>query len=186
MSVPIRIRTPLTAKDVERLRAGDKVLLSGIIYVARDAAHERLVQELEKGNRLPFDLRGQTIYYMGPSPAPPGRVIGSAGPTTASRMDGFTPRLLAAGVRAMIGKGKRSTEVKEAIKRRQAVYFAAVGGVAALLSKCITQSETVAYADLGPEAVLKLSVTDFPVIVVNDLHGGDLLEQGKAKYQRGK
>src|ERR1035437_1253281 len=185
MAVPIRVNTPIVAQAVEKLRAGDKVLLSGTIYVARDAAHERLVHELERG-KTPFDLQGQTIYYMGPSPAPPGRVIGSAGPTTSSRMDGFTPRLLAAGLRAMIGKGKRSAEVKEAIKRHKAVYFAAVGGVAALLSKCITQSEVVAYPDLGPEAILRISVTDFPVIVVNDVLGGDLLEQGKAKYQRGK
>ena len=186
MAAPIRLNTPLADSDIEKLRAGDKVLLSGTVYVARDAAHARLIQELEKGNKPPFNLQGQTIYYMGPSPAPPGRVIGSAGPTTSSRMDSFTPRLLAAGLRAMIGKGKRSTEVKEAIKRHKAVYFAAVGGVAALLSKCIVRSETVAYPDLGPEAILRISVTDFPVIVVNDILGGDLLEQGKAKYQRGK
>ncbi len=162
------------------------MLISGVIYTARDAAHQRLLQALKAGDKLPFDLKGQTLYYMGPSPARPGQVIGSAGPTTGSRMDAYTPRLLAAGIRAMIGKGKRSLEVREAIKKYQAVYFAAVGGVGALLAKSIKQAELVAYKELGAEAILKLTVVGFPAIVANDIYGGDLFEQGKAQYHREK
>ena len=161
-------------------------MVSGVIYTARDAAHRRLIQALDKGDRLPFDLTGQTIYYMGPSPASPDHIIGSAGPTTSARMDIYTPRLIAAGIRAMIGKGGRSPEVKEAIRKYKAVYFAAIGGAGALLAKSIKQVETVAYEDLGAEAILRLSVVDFPVIVANDIYGDDLFEQGKARYRRNK
>lgn len=178
-----KIRLPLTEKTVSDLKAGDAVFLSGVIYTARDAAHKRLVEALEHGERLPFDIKGQTLYYVGPSPAPPGHVIGSAGPTTSSRMDEFTPRLLAAGLKGMIGKGPRSAEVKDAMKKYRAVYFAAVGGAGALLSKSIISSETIAYADLGPEAMLRLEVKDFPVMVINDIYGRDLYEEGREAYR---
>jgi len=169
---------------MEKLTVGTRVLISGVIYTARDAAHQRLVQALDKGDSLPFDLNGQTLYYMGPSPAKPGQIIGSAGPTTASRMDTYTPRLIAAGIRAMIGKGNRSPEVREAIKKYKAVYFATIGGAGALLAKSIKQAEVIAYEDLGTEAILRLTVENFPAIVANDIYGEDLFEQGKAKYQR--
>ena len=162
---------------------GTRVLISGIIYSARDAAHYRLIQALDKGNELPFNLKGQTLYYMGPSPAKPGQVIGSAGPTTSSRMDIYTPRLIAAGIRAMIGKGNRSLAVREAIKRYKAVYLATIGGAGALLAKSIKQVEIIAYEDLGAEAILRLNVESFPAIVANDIYGQDLFEQGKVKYQ---
>jgi len=168
------------------LTVGTGVLISGVIYTARDAAHHRLVQALDKGDRLPFDPSGQTLYYMGPSPARPGQVIGSAGPTTSSRMDIYTPRLIATGIRAMIGKGNRSPAVKEAIKNYKAVYLVTIGGAGVLLAKSIKQVETIAYEDLGTEAILRLNVEDFPAIVANDVYGGDLFEQGKARYQRGK
>ncbi len=180
--MPKKITLPLTEKTLPELKAGDNVLLSGVLYVARDAAHKRMVETLDRGEPLPFDIRGQTLYYMGPSPAPPGRVIGSAGPTTSTRMDSYTPRLLEAGLKAMIGKGVRSKEVKDAMKKHRAVYLAAVGGVGALISKTIVKSEVIAYADLGPEAVLKLEVKDFPATVINDIHGGDLYVEGKKKY----
>jgi fumarate hydratase subunit beta len=178
-----KINLPLTEKIIASLKAGDEVLLSGVIYVARDAAHKRMVEALDKGNPLPFDIKGQTIYHMGPSPAPPGKVIGSAGPTTSSRMDVYTPPLLAAGLKGMIGKGVRSREVKEALKKYKAVYLGATGGAGALISKTITKSEVIAYPELGPEAVLKLEVKDFPATVINDVYGGDLYEQGKKKYK---
>ena len=180
------ITSPIDAETAEKLTAGSRVLISGVIYTARDAAHQRLVQALDKGDRLPFDLEGQTLYYMGPSPAKPGQTIGSAGPTTSSRMDSYTPRLIAAGIRAMIGKGSRSSEVKDAIKRYKAVYFATIGGAGALLAKSIKQAEVIAYEDLGPEAILRLNIENFPAIVANDIYGEDLFEQGKAKYQRGR
>ena len=163
---------------------GTRVLISGVIHVARDAAHQRLSQALDAGDKLPFDLKGQTLYYMGPSPAKPGQVIGSAGPTTSGRLDSYTPRLIALGIRAMIGKGNRSAAVKEAIKKYQAVYFATIGGAGALLAKSIKQVEVIAYEDLGAEAILRLKVDNFPAIVANDTYGGDLFEQGKARYQR--
>jgi fumarate hydratase subunit beta len=178
-----KITTPISPDIVASLRAGDRVLLSGTIYVGRDAAHKRLVESLDKGEKLPFDVKGQTIYYMGPSPTKPGRVIGSAGPTTSGRMDAYTPRMLAAGLKAMIGKGLRTDKVKEAIKEYKAVYFASTGGAAALIAKAIVKAETIAYAELGPEALLKLEVKDFPVIVINDCQGGDLYQEGKAKYR---
>lgn len=177
-----KIKLPLTEKDIVSLKSGDSLLLSGVLYVARDAAHRRMVESLEKEESLPFDIKGQTIYYMGPSPAPPGKVIGSAGPTTSTRMDAYTPRLLTAGLKGMIGKGVRSAEVREALKKYRAVYLAAVGGAGALLSKAVVKSEVVAYPDLGLEAVLKLEVKDFPATVIDDIYGGDLYVEGKKKY----
>lgn len=171
------LKTPLNGKDIANLKTGEQVSLSGVIYTARDAAHKRMVEALEKGEPLPIDIMGQVIYYVGPTPAKPGQVIGSAGPTTSSRMDAYTPRLLEAGLKGMIGKGKRSPEVKEAIKKHKAVYFAAAGGAGALLSKRIKKAEIVAYEDLGPEAIYRLEVEDFPVIVVNDIFGNDLYEE---------
>ncbi len=159
------------------------MLLSGVIYTARDAAHKRMVEALERGEPLPFDIRGQAIYYCGPSPAPPGRAIGAAGPTTSARLDIYTPGLLAAGLKAMVGKGSRSAAAKAAMKKCGAVYLAAVGGAGALLSRCIVKAEVVAYQDLGPEAVLKLEVVDFPVTVINDIRGGDLYVEGKARFR---
>ncbi len=182
----ITITSPIAPEIIEKLTAGTRVLISGVVYTARDAAHQRLIQVLDKGEKLPFDLKGQTLYYMGPSPAPPGRVIGAAGPTTSSRMDRYTPRLIAAGIRAMMGKGSRSPEVKEAIKKHKAVYFVTIGGAGALLSKSVKQAEVIAYEELGAEAILRLNVENFPAIVANDIYGGDLFEQGKAKYQKGK
>lgn len=179
----LNITSPIEAETVEKLRAGDQVLISGVIYVGRDAAHKRLIESLDKGEELPFDIRGQTIYYMGPSPTKPGHVIGSAGPTTSGRMDAYTPRLLSVGLRAMIGKGSRTDAVKEAIKRHKAVYLAAVGGAGALTAKRIIKADPVAYEDLGPEAIIRLEVKDFPAVVVNDIHGGDLYIEGKAKYK---
>ena len=180
----INITSPIDTETIEKLTAGTRVLISGVIYTARDAAHYRLIQALDKGERLPFNPEGQTIYYMGPSPARPDHIIGSAGPTTSGRMDIYTPRLIAAGIRAMIGKGSRSPEVKEAIKRYKAVYFAATGGASALLAKSIKQVRVVAYEDLGTEAILQLNVENFPAIVANDIYGNDLFEQGKARYRR--
>ena len=162
--------------SLTELRVGDKVFLTGTIYTARDAAHKRMFEEILKGGKLPFDLKGQIIYYMGPSPAREGRVIGSAGPTTSSRMDVYTPLLLEKGLQGMIGKGKRSPEVLEAIKKHGAVYFAATGGAGALLSKCILKSDVIAYEDLGTEAVRKLTVRDFPAIVAADMYGGYIYE----------
>jgi fumarate hydratase subunit beta len=181
---PLKVISPINDVDIAKLRAGTSILISGVIYVGRDAAHRRLIEALDKGEKLPFDIKGQTIYYMGPSPARPGQVIGSAGPTTSSRMDAFTPRLLEAGLKAMIGKGDRSLAVREAIKKFKAVYLVATGGAAALISKSIKKSETVAYEELGAEALLRLTVADFPVIVAYDMYGGDLFEQAKAQYRR--
>lgn len=170
------ITTPITAEKSQQLQAGDYVYITGTIYVARDAAHKRMIEVLEAGEELPIEIKDATIYYMGPSPAREGRPIGSAGPTTASRMDKYAPILLDLGEKAMIGKGKRTPEVIDAIIRNQATYFAAVGGAGALLSKCIKKSETVCYEDLGAEAILKIEVEDFPVIVVVDCHGNNLYE----------
>jgi fumarate hydratase subunit beta len=174
---------PLTDKIITGLKAGDNLLLSGVLYVARDVAHKRMSEALDKGEPLPFDIKGQTIYYMGPSPAPPGKVIGSAGPTTSSRMDMYTPRLLTVGLKGIIGKGARSQEVRDALKKHKAVYMAAVGGAGALVSKTIVKSEVIAYPELGPEAILKLEVKDLPVTVINDIYGGDLYIEGKKKYR---
>ena len=168
------VTVPFDKSVSESLKAGDYVYLDDTVYVARDAAHKRMTQSLAAGNELPFDIKDQTIYYMGPSPAREGKVIGSAGPTTASRMDKYAPQLLDLGQTGMIGKGKRTQAVKDAMIRNKATYFAAVGGAGALLSKCITSSEVIAYDDLGAEAVRKLTIKDFPVIVVMDCHGGCL------------
>lgn len=175
------INVPFDSSISEALKAGDYVYLTGTIYTARDAAHKRMYEALKNGEELPFDVKNNTIYYMGPSPAREGRVIGSAGPTTASRMDKYAPSLLDLGLIGMIGKGKRNKAVHEAIVRNKAVYFAAVGGAGALLSKCITSSEIIAYDDLGTEAVRKLVVKDFPVIVVIDSKGRDLYEETAAR-----
>jgi fumarate hydratase subunit beta len=181
----MNITSPISAQVIEELTAGTSVLISGVIYTARDAAHQRIIQALDNKEELPFELKGQTIYYMGPSPAPPGKVIGAAGPTTSRRMDGYTPRLLAAGLKAMIGKGSRSDEVKKAIKKYKAVYLATTGGAGALLAKSVRKIEPVAYEDLGPEAVMRLTVENFPAVVANDIYGGDLSEMGRKEYKRG-
>lgn len=178
------IQTPLTEDVIRELKAGDYVYLTGTIYTARDAAHKRMQEALDASEPLPVDVKDKMIYYMGPSPAREGRPIGSAGPTTASRMDKYTPQLLDLGLKGMIGKGKRSSEVKDAIVRNQAVYFAAVGGAGALLSKAITASEVVAYEDLGTEAIRKLEVKDFPMIVVIDAEGNDLYETAVKQYRK--
>ena len=178
------INVPLSDAAVGQLRAGDYVYLTGIIYAARDAAHKRMCEALQRGETLPMELKNNVIYYMGPSPAREGRPIGSAGPTTAGRMDKYTPLLLELGLKGMIGKGKRTPEVKEAIVRNGAVYFAAVGGAGALLSRSIIKSEIVAYDDLGTEAIRRLEIKDFPVIVVIDSQGNDLYESAIKEYCR--
>lgn len=178
------VTTPITAEVTKDLHAGDYIYLKGTIYVARDAAHKRFMEALDRKEPLPFPIQDAAIYYMGPSPAREGNAIGSAGPTTASRMDKYAPRLLDLGQKAMIGKGKRSPEVIDAIVRNQAVYLAAVGGAGALLSKCIKKSELVCYEDLGAEAVLKLEVEDFPAIVVIDREGNNLYETAIKEYAR--
>lgn len=183
MAMDKHIAAPVDKETAKSLKAGDYVYISGTIYTARDAAHKRMEETLQSGGALPFDIKGQMIYYMGPSPARAGRPIGSAGPTTASRMDKYTPQLLDLGMGAMIGKGKRSPEVIDAIVRNAAVYFAAVGGAGALLSKCITSSEVIAYDDLGTEAVRRLTVKDFPVIVVVDSEGNNLYETAIREYK---
>jgi fumarate hydratase subunit beta len=184
MEESIRIRTPLTDKIVKELKIGQKVLISGTIYTGRDAAHKRLVDLLKDGKPLPFDLSGQILYYVGPTPPRPGQAIGSAGPTTSYRMDTYAPALIEKGLKGMIGKGSRSKEVIDAMKKYRAVYFAATGGAGALISKRIKKAEIVAYEDLGTEAVRRLEVEDFPATVVNDIHGNDLYEEGKRKYRR--
>lgn len=184
MSQPIRLKTPLSDADLEKLKAGDKVLLNGVIYTGRDAAHKRLFDLLKDGKPLPVDLKGQVIYYVGPAPAKPGQAIGSAGPTTSGRMDAYSPKLMEIGLKGMIGKGMRKKEVVEAMKKYKAVYFAATGGAGALLAKAIKKAQVVAYEDLGPEAITRLEVEDFPVIVVNDTKGNDLYQQGMAQYAR--
>lgn len=183
MSEAIRITTPVTDEDMTALKAGDRVLISGIILTGRDAAHKRLVDLLAKGEDLPVDVAGQIIYFVGPSPTRPGNAIGSAGPTTSYRMDAYSPILIEKGLKGMIGKGSRAPEVIEAMKKHKAVYFAAVGGAAALISRRIESCEIVAYEDLGPEAIRRLKVKDFPAIVVNDCHGNDLYQQGVEEYQ---
>lgn len=179
-----KIHVPMTKEEASGLQAGDYVYLTGTIYTARDAAHKRMDEALDKGEELPLSIQDQIIYYMGPSPAREGRPIGSAGPTTASRMDKYTPRLLDLGLGAMIGKGKRSQAVLDAIVRNGCVYFAAVGGAGAILSKCIRKSEVIAYNDLGTEAIRRLDVEDFPVIVVVDSQGRNLYETAVKEYQR--
>ena len=178
------IRPPLRKDILKKLRTGDQVKISGIIYTARDAAHKRMYDTIEQGGQLPFNPAGQVLFYVGPTPAPPGKVIGSAGPTTAGRMDAFAPMLIVRGLRAMIGKGRRSEEVRKAMLEHGCIYFGSVEGTAALLSECIRSADIVAYEDLRSEAILRLTVKDFPAIVVNDLHGGDLYEEGRNRYRR--
>ena len=180
----IRLTTPLSDADVVRLRAGDRVRLSGTLLTGRDAAHQRLCDLLDEGKPLPLDLSGQVIYYVGPTPPRPGMVIGSAGPTTGGRMDKYAPRLMALGLKGMIGKGHRSQAVRDAMRQHQCVYFGAVGGAGALLSKFIKGAEVALYEDLGTEAIRRLVVEDFPVIVVDDAHGNDLYEDGMKQYAR--
>ena len=176
------IATPITEEVTRDLKAGDYVYLTGTMYVARDAAHKRMIEALDRGEELPIDIKDATIYYMGPSPAREGRPIGSAGPTTATRMDKYAPRLLDLGEKAMIGKGKRSKEVIDAVIRNHAVYFAAIGGAGALLAKCIKKAELIAYEDLGAEALRKLYVEDMPLVVIIDSEGNNLYEEGRAEY----
>lgn len=181
-----QIQAPLDPQEIRTLRAGDYVKITGTIYTARDAAHKRMKETLDRGEALPFSLENNVIYYMGPSPAREGRPIGSAGPTTASRMDKYAPELLDLGLKGMIGKGKRTVQVKEAIVRNGAVYFAAVGGAGALLSKKILSSEVIAYEDLGAEALRKLYVEEMPLVVIIDCQGNNLYESGRAAYLAGK
>jgi fumarate hydratase subunit beta len=178
-----KILAPLTEDVIKDLKSGDLVEITGFIYTARDAAHKRLVQLLNQGLSLPFEITGAIIYYVGPTPAKPGKVIGSAGPTTSYRMDSYVPKLLEIGLKGMIGKGKRSQEVRDAIMKYKGIYFASTGGAAALLAKHIKSAEVVAYDDLGPEAIRKLYVENFPAIVINDIYGGDLYEAGIKKYK---
>jgi fumarate hydratase subunit beta len=181
---PIRLETPLSIDDVESLKSGDVVRLYGVLYAARDAAHARMKEAVHKGEPLPFDPEGQVVYYTGPAPARPGSALGPAGPTTASRMDPYAPSLINRGLRGMIGKGARSKEVLEAMRRHGCVYFGAVEGTAALLADRVKEAEVVAHEDLGPEAILRLVVEEFPVVVVNDLHGGDLYREGRKRWRR--
>lgn len=178
------IQVPLQEQDIEKLKAGDYVYLTGTIYTARDAAHKRMYDSMKKGESLPIELKGNVLYYLGPSPAREGQVIGSAGPTTSSRMDKYTPDMLDDGLKGMVGKGKRSPEVIEAMKRNHAVYFAAVGGAGALLSQCIKEAEVVAYDDLGTEAIRRLYIENLPVIVVIDKDGNNLYETASKKWQK--
>lgn len=184
MAEPIRITTPLSDEDIMKLKIGDSVLITGKILTGRDSAHKRLFELAQKGEPLPVDIKGQIIYYVGPAPAKQGYIIGPAGPTTAGRMDPYTPKMLELGLKGMIGKGVRSKEVRDAMKKHKAVYLAATGGAAALIAKNIKTVKIVAYEDLGPEAIRELEVENFPVIVANDAHGGDLYEEGQKKYRR--
>ena len=176
------IRLPLTEELAESLKAGDTVLITGEVYTSRDAGHKRMCEAMERGEALPFDAKDATIYYVGPSPAKPGQIIGSAGPTTSGRMDAYAPAMMAAGVRGMIGKGARTKEVADAVKKYKAVYFGAIGGCGALLAKCVKKNEAVAYEDLGAEALHRLYVEDMPLVVILDCHGGDLYREGRADY----
>ncbi len=178
------LTTPLSEEDVRKLRVGDEVYLNGVIYTARDAAHKRLVEMIQKGEELPFPLEGSVIYYVGPAPAPPGKPIGSAGPTTSYRMDAYSPILIEHGLRGMIGKGERGPEVVEAMKKYGAVYFAATGGAAALIAKSIVSAEVIAFPELMSEAIRRLEVKDFPVIVAQDSYGGNMYREGVEKYKR--
>ena len=178
------LKTPLTNDDLKDLKIGDKVMLTGPIYSARDAAHKRIVDLIDKNEKLPFDLKGAAVYYVGPAPAKPGKPIGSAGPTTSYRMDAFAPKLMELGLKGMIGKGNRGTEVVEAMKKYKAIYFGATGGAGALLARSIKKAETIAWEDLGPEAIQRMEVEDFPVVVINDTKGNDLYVEGAKKYRK--
>ena len=184
MSDPVRLTAPLDSEDIRELRTGDIVRLSGVIYTARDAAHAWMAEAATAGEPLPFDPKGQVIYFTGPAPARPGHALGPAGPTTASRMDPYSPLLVERGLRGMIGKGRRSEEVKRAMQEHGCVYFGAVEGTAALLARCVKEAEIIAYEDLGTEAIRKLIVKDFPAVVVNDLYGGDLYREGRERWRR--
>jgi fumarate hydratase subunit beta len=179
-----RITTPLTDEVVETLHAGDRLLITGTVYTGRDAAHKRLIALVDAGEPLPIDIRGQIIYFVGPTPAKPGEVIGSAGPTTSGRMDAYSPKLLDLGLKGMIGMGSRNQAVKDALQRNKAVYLGATGGAGALLSQRIVAAKVVAYEDLGPEAIRELQVVDFPVVVIDDMYGGDLYLEGRKEYER--
>lgn len=185
MADETRLETPLTKERNESLKTGDVVLLSGVLYTARDAAHARIKEAIENGDDLPFDPEGQTIYFTGPAPARPGHPIGPAGPTTASRMDPYSPLLIERGLKGMVGKGLRSQAVRDSMQEHGCVYFGAIEGTAALLADRVKEAEVVAYEDLGVEAIRRLVVEDFPVIVVNDLHGGDLYLEGRERWRRG-
>ncbi len=178
----IKLTAPLSLEDVKSLRAGDSVLLSGVVYTARDAAHERMAKAIEQGEALPIALSGETLYYAGPTPTPPGKAVGAIGPTTSTRMDAYTPLLLSLGLRAMIGKGKRSPQVVAAMQEHPAVYFAAVGGAAALMAECVTACQVVAYEDLGTESIKRLTLKDLPLIVAVDCFGSDYYELGQQRY----
>ena len=182
MSEAIKLKPPLSDGDVEGLQIGDRVLITGAIYTGRDAAHKRLTDLVQAGKPLPLDIQGQIIYYVGPSPAKPGRTVGAAGPTTSYRMDAYAPELIRLGLKGMIGKGARNQDVRDAMEKYKAVYFAAIGGAGALMAQSIKDAEIVAYEDLGPEAIRRLEVEEFPVIVVNDVRGNDLYEEGVKKY----
>ena len=182
MSKTIRLSPSLSDADVESLKIGDRVLITGAIYTGRDAAHKRLTDLVQAGKPLPIDIQGQIIYYVGPSPAKPGRVVGAAGPTTSYRMDAYAPELIRLGLKGMIGKGARDHDVRDAMGKYKAVYLAAIGGAGALMAQAIKKAEIIAYEDLGPEAIRRLEVEDFPVIVVNDVRGNDLYEEGVKKY----
>jgi fumarate hydratase subunit beta len=181
---PVRLETPLSLEDIEPLKTGDVVLLSGVLYAARDAAHARIKEAIENGDDLPFDPEGQVVYFTGPAPARPGRALGPAGPTTASRMDPYSPLLIERGLRGMVGKGVRSEAVRESMREHGCVYFGAVEGTAALLADRVKEAEVVAHEDLGAEAVRRLVVEDFPVVVINDLRGGDLYREGRERWRR--
>ncbi|MDQ3911337.1 MAG: FumA C-terminus/TtdB family hydratase beta subunit [Actinomycetota bacterium] len=181
---PLNLEPPLTREDTEALKTGNVVRLNGVIYTARDAAHARVAEAIESDGPLPFDPEGQVVYFTGPAPARPGHALGPAGPTTASRMDPYSPLLIERGLKGMVGKGSRSEEVLKAMRKHGCVYFGAVEGTAALLARCVKEAEVVAYEDLGAEAVRRLVVEGFPVVVINDLHGGDLYEEGRKKWQR--
>lgn len=179
----IHLTNPISKQELLKLKAGDRVLLSGTIYTARDAAHKRMFETLQKGEELPFNVEGQTIYYVGPTPAKPGHVIGSAGPTTSGRMDKYTPALLDLGLKGMIGKGCRSSKVIESMKKNNAVYFAAIGGSGALIARTIRSVKVIAYEDLGPEAIYKLTIKDFPAVVIIDHDGNDWYQIGKQQFR---
>jgi fumarate hydratase subunit beta len=181
---PIRLETPLRLDDIESLKSGNVVRIFGVLYAARDAAHIRMKEAVDKGEPLPFDPEGQVVYYTGPAPARPGSALGPAGPTTASRMDPYAPSLIERGLRGMIGKGARSRPVLKAMRRHGCVYFGAIEGTAALLADRVKEAEVVAHGDLGPEAILRLVVEEFPVVVINDLHGGDLYREGRKRWRK--
>ncbi|MBU4255497.1 MAG: Fe-S-containing hydro-lyase [Acidobacteria bacterium] len=178
-----RITTPVSDETIALFKAGDKIYISGYLYTGRDSAHKKLIDLVKEGKDLPIDVKGQMIYYVGPTPARPGKPIGSAGPTTSYRMDSYAPTLYAMGLKGTIGKGARSAEVKDSLKKNKAVYLASVGGAGALISKSIVEAEVIAYPELGPEAIRRVKVKDFPCIVINDMYGGDLYEEGKKQYR---